>query len=68
MNFFCKYMGSAAFMLLTTAAVSASAADLPTKAYMPAPVAAPVYNWTGFYVGVNGGYGWGATRSADALL
>jgi len=38
----------------------AAAADLPTApAYKaPAPVAA-VYNWTGFYVGVNGGYGWG---------
>ena len=38
----------------------AAAADLPpAPAYKaPAPVAA-VYNWTGFYVGVNGGYGWG---------
>lgn len=38
----------------------AAAADLPVApAYKaPAPVAA-VYNWTGFYVGGNGGYGWG---------
>ncbi len=35
---------------------SASAADLPRKA--PAYVAPIGYNWTGFYLGVNAGYGW----------
>ncbi len=37
----------------------ASAADLPTKApaYMPPPP--PVYTWTGFYLGLNAGWGWG---------
>jgi outer membrane immunogenic protein len=43
--------------------VSARAADLPmAPSYQPAPapVVARVYNWTGFYVGVNGGYGWGS--------
>jgi outer membrane immunogenic protein len=34
----------------------ASAADMPVKA--PAPVFAPAYNWTGFYVGASVGYGW----------
>ena len=33
----------------------AQAADLPMKALPMAP--APVMNWTGFYVGVNGGFG-----------
>ena len=51
--------------LLTSAAVfglfgaSALASDLPTKA--PAyktPIAAPPYNWSGFYVGANFGAGW----------
>jgi outer membrane immunogenic protein len=40
-----------------------SAADLPTRpAYSPAPMMSPtpVYNWTGIYVGLNGGYGWGS--------
>jgi outer membrane immunogenic protein len=34
----------------------ARAADLPTKAKPPAPVA--LSDWTGFYLGVHGGYGW----------
>jgi outer membrane immunogenic protein len=42
--------------------VSASAADLPRHQAMPAkaPVyVPPPYNWTGFYVGINGGGGFG---------
>ena len=43
---------------------SASAADMPTKAPMaPLPFA---YNWTGFYVGINGGGGWGRSTQTDA--
>jgi outer membrane immunogenic protein len=40
---------------------SANAADLPRQRAMPAkaPIYAAPYNWTGFYVGINGGYGWG---------
>src|SRR5215467_14010231 len=38
---------------------SALAADLPAKAPPPAPPPAPVWNWSGFYIGVNGGYSWG---------
>jgi outer membrane immunogenic protein len=40
---------------------TASAADLAAQPYTKAPPVAvePVFNWTGFYVGVNGGYGWG---------
>jgi outer membrane immunogenic protein len=39
---------------------AASAADLPAAQTYKAPaVVAPVlYNWTGLYVGANGGYGW----------
>ena len=41
----------------------ASAADLPVKApAYKAPIAAPVYNWTGFYIGGNVGGGWGTTN------
>src|SRR4051794_26134928 len=46
-------------------AATANAADLPRR-YDPVPQRAPafmpVYNWTGFYVGINGGGGWGSSR------
>jgi outer membrane immunogenic protein len=38
--------------------LAAQAADLAVKA-PPAPIPVAVYNWTGLYLGVNGGYGWG---------
>jgi outer membrane immunogenic protein len=49
----------ASSLLITFA--SANAADLPMAPTYKAPVAAQqVYNWTGFYVGVNGGGAWGS--------
>src|SRR3569833_1551005 len=40
--------------------VPASAADLAARPYTKAPpmVAAAVYDWSGFYIGGNGGGGW----------
>jgi outer membrane immunogenic protein len=50
-------------MLTLTALVGPSgAADLPRRynpVVPPAPAFAPAYNWTGFYLGINGGGGWG---------
>ena len=41
-------------------ATGALAADLPVRTYTKAPVYVdPGYDWTGFYVGLNGGYSWG---------
>jgi outer membrane immunogenic protein len=35
---------------------AASAADLPARTYTKAPaMVAPIYDWTGFYIGLNGG-------------
>ncbi|MBR1124630.1 outer membrane beta-barrel protein [Bradyrhizobium lablabi] len=47
---------AAASLLLTGAASAADMAPRYTKA--PPPVVAPIYNWTGFYIGINGGGGW----------
>ena len=38
---------------------AASAADMPAPVYKAAP---PAWSWTGCYVGVQVGYGWGRTR------
>jgi outer membrane immunogenic protein len=41
------------------ASAGVNAADLPMQAYKSPPVVAPIYNWTGIYVGANAGYGSG---------
>jgi outer membrane immunogenic protein len=57
-------------VLAFAAAAPANAADLPRAAppVVKAPVVAPpsVYDWSGFYLGINGGYGWGIS-SFDGL-
>lgn len=47
--------------LMAAAMVTPSlAADLPRPApYYKAPIYVAPFSWTGFYVGINGGYGWG---------
>lgn len=46
--------------LTTLIGTHALAADMPLKA---PPPPAPVWSWTGFYVGGNVGYGWGTARN-----
>ena len=55
-----------ALALLASTSI-ASAADLGARTYTKAPALAPVTNWSGFYVGVMGGYGWSDQVSAAGI-
>jgi outer membrane immunogenic protein len=64
-------LGAAVAMLGIAPALAADMAPRYTKAPMAAPIA--VYNWTGFYVGINGGGGsarkcWDVTNNGGALV
>jgi len=53
--------GLLGFAIASIFATGAMAADLPVKA---PPMVAPVWNWTGFYIGANGGYSWGRANTS----
>jgi outer membrane immunogenic protein len=57
---------SAAALALAGAVGTASAADLARRPPPPPPAKAPFvvpsYNWTGAYIGINGGYGFGRSK------
>jgi outer membrane immunogenic protein len=46
---------AAGLVSIAAFAGAAYAADLPVKTYKAPPIAAPVYDWSGFYIGLNGG-------------
>lgn len=58
----------AAFVFSIAGLSAAAAADLPQPAPPPqapavyVPTVAPVYNWGGIYLGINGGYGFGSSE------
>lgn len=59
-------LGAAAILALGSTSVLA--ADLPARTYTKAPAyAAPVYNWTGFYVGANVGGAFGGDNSISGV-
>ncbi|MBA1156682.1 porin family protein [Microvirga sp. Marseille-Q2068] len=54
---------------VTLVAAAASAADLPRQAPPPAPIiAAPIFTWTGFYIGGNLGWGWRNSNNDPVIL
>ena len=51
-------LGAAALVAAMGVAAPASAADLAARPYTKAPaMIAAVYDWSGFYIGINGGGG-----------
>jgi len=53
-----KIVSALGAVSLAAAVTQANAADLAARPYTKAPpMIAAVYNWSGFYVGANAGYG-----------
>ena len=61
-------LGTVGLVALGMASAPASAADLAARTYTKAPpMIAAVYNWTGFYVGINGGWGQDSDRRVSPV-
>ena len=57
-----KFLLGAVGLLALGMAAPASAADMaPSRHRRPPPLPAPIYNWSGFYIGGNGG--WAQSRN-----
>ena len=54
-----KFLLGTIGLLALGMAAPATAADLAARPYTkaPPPIVAPIYDWTGFYIGANGGWG-----------
>jgi outer membrane immunogenic protein len=50
-------LGTVGLVALGVASAPASAADLAASPYTKAPMITPAYDWSGFYLGANGGWG-----------
>ena len=53
-------------LLAATVASPSFAADMPRPSFLKAPAYAASFNWTGVYVGLNGGYGFGTSNWTDS--
>jgi len=70
-----KFLVGTAGLIALGFATPSSAADLAARPYTkaPPPVVAPIYDWSGFFIGANGGWGsshkcWDATNFPGALV
>ena len=57
----------AALFTVALSAASASAADMAAR-YTKAPLVAPIYNWTGFYVVLNAGGAWNESNVTTSTV
>src|SRR5882724_9875774 len=73
-NFMKKILLGASALVAVGIAAPASAADLAARPYGGAPpMVAAIYDWSGFYIGANGGWGsshkcWDITNFAGATV
>jgi outer membrane immunogenic protein len=65
-EYFVKKIAAALFTVALSC-TAASAADLPARTYTKAPPVA-VYDWSGFYVGLNAGGAWGASNATSSTI
>jgi outer membrane immunogenic protein len=70
-----KFLLGAVGLVALGMAAPASAADLAARPYRaaPPPMVAAIYDWSGFYIGANGGWGssrkcWDSTTGAGVFL
>ena len=64
-----SYLFGSLALVALVAGSPALAADLPARMYskVPAPMLSPAYNWSGFYVGVHAGYGFGDNDTVSTV-
>ena len=63
-----KFIGTGlAALALLASSFAAQAADIPPPVYKGVRSVVAYYNWTGFYAGINGGYGFGTSSWSDPV-